>query len=153
MLLDRRKVKFWQKIVFGFMALLMAAFLIVGYSGVLNGCTGSDAPSRTDQQLEQDITRYRTAVQADPKDVAAWISLAEAYLSEVSRGSRASSSRPHRRRSRDRRGLSQGGQAARQAEGRRGQGAASGRAHSLAGVYSQLGDSQAASGCTATSPR
>ena len=39
MLLDRRKVKFWQKIIFGFMAFLMAAFLVVGYSGVLNGCT------------------------------------------------------------------------------------------------------------------
>ena len=39
MLLDRRKVKFWQRIVFGFMAFLMAAFLVVGYSGVLNGCT------------------------------------------------------------------------------------------------------------------
>ena len=39
MLLDRRRVKFWQKIVFGFMAFLMAAFLVVGYSGVLNGCT------------------------------------------------------------------------------------------------------------------
>ena len=39
MLLDRRKVKFWQKIIFGFMAFLMAAFLVVGYSGVLNGCS------------------------------------------------------------------------------------------------------------------
>ena len=39
MLLDRRRVKFWQKIVFSFMAFLMAAFLVVGYSGVLNGCT------------------------------------------------------------------------------------------------------------------
>ena len=43
MLLDRRKVKFWQKIVFGFMAFLMAAFLVVGYSGVLNGCTWFDS--------------------------------------------------------------------------------------------------------------
>ncbi len=85
MLLDRRRVKFWQKIVFGFMAFLMAAFLVVGYSGVLNGCTWfNSAQQDVTQQLDQQVTKYRTATTADPTDVAAWTSLAEAYLSRSS---------------------------------------------------------------------
>ena len=36
MLLDRKRVKFWQKWVFLFMAILMAGFLVFGYSGVWN---------------------------------------------------------------------------------------------------------------------
>jgi Tetratricopeptide repeat len=84
-LLDRRKVKFWQKIVFGFMAFLMAAFLIVGYSGVLNGCTWfNSAQQNVTQQLSQQITTARAATTASPKDAAAWTKLAEAYLARSS---------------------------------------------------------------------
>jgi cytochrome c-type biogenesis protein CcmH/NrfG len=81
-LLDRRKVRFWQKIIFGGMAFLMAAFLIFWYSGVLNGCTWfNGAQEDVTKTLDQEITKYQTATTTDPKDVAAWISLAEAYLS------------------------------------------------------------------------
>ena len=59
MLLDRRKVKFWQKIVFGFMAFLMAAFLVVGYSGVLNGCTLFDEEESISDTLNQEIATAR----------------------------------------------------------------------------------------------
>jgi tetratricopeptide (TPR) repeat protein len=80
-LLDRRKVRFWQKIVFGGMAFLMAAFLVFGYSGVLNGCTWFDsAQEDVTKTLDQQITKYQAAVQADPKDAAAWNSLAENYV-------------------------------------------------------------------------
>jgi tetratricopeptide (TPR) repeat protein len=80
-LLDRRRVKFWQKIVFGFMAFLMAAFLVVGYSGVLNGCTWfNSAQQNVTKQLDGQVARYQAAVAADPKDVAAWTSLAESFV-------------------------------------------------------------------------
>jgi Flp pilus assembly protein TadD len=76
-LLDRRKVKFWQKIVFGFMAFLMAAFLIVGYSGVLNGCTFFNSAKSATDQLQQTITQNQQAVAANPKDAAVWTKLGD----------------------------------------------------------------------------
>jgi len=79
-LLDRRRVKFWQKIVFGAMAVLMASFLIFGYSGVLNGCDFAGSQSSATDQLDQQITKYAAAVTTDRKDVAAWTSLAENYV-------------------------------------------------------------------------
>jgi len=66
-LLDRRKVKFWQKIVFGFMAFLMAAFLVVGYSGVLNGCTLFGEEQSATEQLQATITQLQNAVAANPQ--------------------------------------------------------------------------------------
>jgi tetratricopeptide (TPR) repeat protein len=79
-LLDRRKVKFWQKWVFGLMALLMAAFLIL----IPINPAGCGKQSAATDQLKQDITRYKAAITADPKDVEAWRSLADAYVSDVS---------------------------------------------------------------------
>jgi tetratricopeptide (TPR) repeat protein len=76
-LLDRRKVKFWQKIVFGFMAFLMAAFLVVGYSGVLNGCTWFNSAESAVADLDQQIARYQAAVKADPQDATAWNNLGQ----------------------------------------------------------------------------
>ena len=79
MLLDRQRVKFWQKWVFGLMALIMAAFLVmIPLSGQL-GCGGSSA---TDQ-LDKEIVKYQAAVKADPKNVAAWRSLGDSYLSRA----------------------------------------------------------------------
>lgn len=80
MLLDRRRVKFWQKIVFGAMAVLMAGFLIFGYSGVLNGCDFAGPQQSATDQLDQQIAKYAAAVKTDRKDVAAWTSLAENYV-------------------------------------------------------------------------
>jgi tetratricopeptide (TPR) repeat protein len=79
-LLDRRRVKFWQKIVFGFMAFLMAAFLIVGYSGVLNGCTFFNSAQSAEQQLQDTITTYKQAVAKDPQDSASWVKLGDNYV-------------------------------------------------------------------------
>lgn len=80
MLLDRRKVKFWQKIVFGAMAVLMAAFLIFGYSGVLNGCDFLNAQESVGETLDEQLAKNLAAIEVDPKDVEAWTSLAEAYV-------------------------------------------------------------------------
>jgi tetratricopeptide (TPR) repeat protein len=79
-LLDRRKVKFWQKIVFGFMAFLMAAFLVVGYSGVLNGCTFFSEEQSATEQLQATITQLQKAVAASPQDTASWIKLGDNYV-------------------------------------------------------------------------
>jgi tetratricopeptide (TPR) repeat protein len=76
-LLDRRKVKFWQKIIFGFMAFLMAAFLVVGYSGVLNGCTWFSSTESATEDLDQQIAKYQAAVKTDPEDATAWQNLGE----------------------------------------------------------------------------
>jgi tetratricopeptide (TPR) repeat protein len=78
-LLDRRKVKFWQKIVFGFMALLMVAFLL-GTGVYQAGCAGQTSQQ---DQLTQDIKRAKAAVAARPDDPAAHRQLAQAYLSRA----------------------------------------------------------------------
>ena len=76
MLLDRQRVKFWQKWVFGLMALIMAAFLVMIPLGGNMGCGGSSA---TDQ-LDKQIVKYTAAVKADAKNVTAWRALGENYL-------------------------------------------------------------------------
>lgn len=144
MLLDRRRVKFWQKIVFGFMAFLMAAFLVVGYSGVLNGCTWfNSAQEDVTKTLDQQITKYQTATTTNPKDAAAWVSLAEAYLSRSSTRQAGSTALTA--------DLTNAAAAYAKADKllAKQKGAAVKKRRldvltSLAGVYSQLGDSQAA---------
>lgn len=79
MLLDRRKVKLWQKIVFGFMAFLMAAFLVVGYSGVIRGCDFGGAGASATQEVDADVKAQEAAVAATPDDAAAWAKLGELY--------------------------------------------------------------------------
>jgi len=94
-LLDRRRVKFWQKIVFGAMAVLMASFLIFGYSGVLNGCDFLNSAESATQQLEQEIAKAQAAVKADPKDAAAWSDLGQQFeyrASQEAQGSDAEQS-------------------------------------------------------------
>jgi tetratricopeptide (TPR) repeat protein len=78
-LLDRRKVKFWQKIIFGFMAFLMAAFLVVGYSGVLNGCEFMSSAESASETLDKEVASAKAATVSTPTDPAAWTDLAEAY--------------------------------------------------------------------------
>jgi tetratricopeptide (TPR) repeat protein len=75
-LLDRQRVKFWQKWVFGFMAVIMAGFLIMIPLSNNMGCGGTT--SATDQ-LDKEIAKYTAAVKANPKDVEAWRTLAENY--------------------------------------------------------------------------
>jgi tetratricopeptide (TPR) repeat protein len=76
-LLDRQRVKFWQKWVFAFMALIMAGFLVMIPLSNNLGCGGATSATG---QLDKEIARYQAAVKADPKDVASWRSLAENYM-------------------------------------------------------------------------
>jgi len=75
-LLDRQRVKFWQKWVFGFMALIMAGFLVMIPLSNNMGCGGASSAT---EQLDKEIAKYQAAVKADPKNVESWRSLAEAY--------------------------------------------------------------------------
>jgi tetratricopeptide (TPR) repeat protein len=79
-LLDRKRVKFWQRIVFGGMAVLMAAFLVFGYSGALSSCQKSGGALSSTKELDAEIEALEQRVQADPTDVAAWGELGDAYL-------------------------------------------------------------------------
>jgi len=76
-LLDRQRVKFWQKWVFGFMALIMAGFLVMIPLSKETGCGGGTTSAI--EQLNKEITKYQAAVTADPKSAEAWRSLAENY--------------------------------------------------------------------------
>lgn len=80
MLLDRRKVKFWQRIVFGGMAFLMAAFLVVGYSGVIEGCSFRGEEESATEQIDKEITAQEAAVAAAPQDAQEWADLGELYV-------------------------------------------------------------------------
>jgi len=76
-LLDRQRVKFWQKWVFGFMALIMAGFLVMIPLSNNMGCGGGT--TSVIEQLDKEIAKYEAAVTADPKSAEAWRSLAENY--------------------------------------------------------------------------
>ncbi len=76
MLLDRQRVKAWQKLVFGLMALIMVGFLVIPGLGYL----GLGDASSAEEQLLNDIATYQAAVQADPNDVAALRALADTYV-------------------------------------------------------------------------
>ena len=82
MLLDRKRVKFWQKWVFLFMAIVMAGFLIMIPITQGQGCGGSGASSVT-KQLDADVVKYKAQVAADPTNVTAWIDLGDAYQSRA----------------------------------------------------------------------
>jgi tetratricopeptide (TPR) repeat protein len=75
-LLDRQRVKFWQKWVFGFMAVIMAGFLVMIPLSNNMGCGGA---SSAGEQFDKEIVKYQAAVKADPKNVDAWRKLAESY--------------------------------------------------------------------------
>jgi tetratricopeptide (TPR) repeat protein len=77
-LLDRKRVKFWQKWVFLFMAILMASFLIFGYSGVLQGCTNRVGITQTNP-AEAQVKALTEQLQASPGDALTMLALAEAY--------------------------------------------------------------------------
>lgn len=75
MLLDRRRVKFWQRIIFGFMALLMAGFGVAGVLGAFPGCGGGGPAPITDRIEELEA---RLQAQTSPKP-ATVLALAQAY--------------------------------------------------------------------------
>lgn len=76
MLLDRRRVKVWQKWVFGFMAVVMVGFLVmIPLSGNL-ACGGTSA----EDEIAEDIAAYKLTLEADSKDVVALRGLADTYV-------------------------------------------------------------------------
>ena len=78
MLLDRQRVKFWQKWVFAIMAIIMGGFLVMIPLSNNVGCGGGGTTSAI-EQIDKEIAKYQAAVKADPKNVKAWRSLAENY--------------------------------------------------------------------------
>lgn len=78
MLLDRKRVKFWQKWVFLFMAILMAGFLVFGYSGVLQGCSDRVGITQANPADEQ-VQTLTAQLQASPGNGLTTLALAEAY--------------------------------------------------------------------------
>jgi tetratricopeptide (TPR) repeat protein len=76
-LLDRQRVKFWQKWVFGLMAIIMGGFLVMIPLSNNLGCGGTTSATK---QFDTQITKYQAAVKADPKNVESWRSLAESYV-------------------------------------------------------------------------
>ncbi len=82
MLLDRKKVKFWQRIIFGGMAFLMAAFLVVGYSGALSSCQrGGGIGADPIEQLDDEIAALEQQLRADETDAALWGELGDTLMS------------------------------------------------------------------------
>lgn len=81
MLLDRKKVKFWQRIVFGAMAVLMGGFLVFGYSGVLSSCQESGGVLSPTKRLDEEIAALQARLAQSPKDTEALRNLAIAYFS------------------------------------------------------------------------
>ncbi len=79
MLLNRQRVKFWQKIIFGFMAVLMAGFLIFGYSGVASGCHGSNLINSGNSAVDSQVKAAVTALKKNANDPTALLSAAQGY--------------------------------------------------------------------------
>jgi tetratricopeptide (TPR) repeat protein len=76
-LLDRERVKTWQKWIFGLMAVIMVAFLVMI---PLRGMACGNAVSSAMEQIEADIAKYQAALQTNPDDVAALRNLADTYI-------------------------------------------------------------------------
>jgi tetratricopeptide (TPR) repeat protein len=73
-LLDRRRVKFWQKWVFGAMAVLMALWLVSIPIGRWVGCSGSTGSANA---LDDEIAALQQQIAASPGDLEARLELAE----------------------------------------------------------------------------
>ncbi len=79
MLLNRQRVKFWQKIIFGFMAVLMASFLIFGYSGVASGCSHSSVINSGSSVIDKQVKTAVANLTKNPKSPAALLAAAQGY--------------------------------------------------------------------------
>jgi len=73
-LLDRKRVKFWQKWVFGAMAILMALWLVSIPIGRWVGCGSSEKAANT---LDDEIAALRRQITASPGELALRLELAE----------------------------------------------------------------------------
>jgi hypothetical protein len=82
MLLNRQRVKFWQRIIFGAMAALMAGFLIFGYSGVVSSCNGGNSVNTGNSALDQQAKAAQAALKKNPNDASALLSMAQVYQAQ-----------------------------------------------------------------------
>jgi tetratricopeptide (TPR) repeat protein len=76
LLLDRRRIKYWQKWIYALMAVLMVAFLIYIPLGS-QGCGA--ARSTTSQNPNDHITALKKQLRANPGATAVMVALAQAY--------------------------------------------------------------------------
>ena len=147
-LLDRKRVKFWQKWVFCFMAVLMAAFLVMIPVNRSLGCGGEHASAV--EQIDAEISQLQGAAAPTPP-LDAWLDLAEATCS-------APTSRPRGRRRNSRTGSwppRRIGKRPLLPQGRRPRVAKQKRLDTLeqlATVYLNMQDYQSATACTSRSP-
>jgi len=79
MLLDRQRVRFWQRWIFLFMAILMAGFLIFGYSGVIGSCSRNQQTQRAGNPYNDQVNKALAALKASPNDATALSAAAQAY--------------------------------------------------------------------------
>jgi tetratricopeptide (TPR) repeat protein len=79
MLLNRQRVKFWQRIIFGAMAVLMASFLIFGYSGVASGCSDKSGVSTGSSAIDKQVKSAVVALSKSPNDPKALLGAAQGY--------------------------------------------------------------------------
>lgn len=79
MLLDRKRVKFWQKIIFSLMAVLMIGFGLWGVLSALPGCNSDQQVTSVDDR----IARLKQQVKASPSDQQLVQELAAAYQEQA----------------------------------------------------------------------
>ncbi len=79
MLLNRQRVKFWQRIIFGAMAVLMASFLIFGYSGVASGCSDKSSVNTGSSTLDKQVKTALATLAKTPNDATALLGAAQGY--------------------------------------------------------------------------
>jgi len=89
-LLDRRRVKFWQKWVFGIMAILMALWLVSIPVSRWVGCTGEEQATST---LDERIAALERRITASPGDLEARLQLAESYVRRANQQAEGSAGR------------------------------------------------------------
>jgi len=81
MLLNRQRVKFWQRIIFGAMAALMAGFLIFGYSGVASGCHNGGV-NTGNSALDQQAKAAQAVLKKNPSDSTALLQMAQVFQAQ-----------------------------------------------------------------------
>jgi cytochrome c-type biogenesis protein CcmH/NrfG len=90
MLLDRRRVKFWQRIVFGTLAAIFAISFVIGGVGSGTNFSISDIFNNGggggSTKVPSNVSKALAQTKTTPKSSAAWVSLAEAYQTQNETG-------------------------------------------------------------------
>lgn len=79
MLLDRERVKAWQKWIYAAMAVIMVLFLVM-IPGQSFACGGATSAS---EEIAADIAKYQAQLTANAEDVAALRALGDTYLASA----------------------------------------------------------------------